>query len=105
MNKLINKRGQIMRLTNREAQVMSLLCTGLKDRAIANSLGLSVRTVQNYLARIYIKYRAKNRTQAVSKFLNTHGSLVFDLISGAKKDETDNSALDWGQIYSVINGF
>lgn len=104
MNKLNNKRGQIMRLTNREAQVMSLLCSGLKDRAIANTLGLSVRTVQNYLAKIYIKYRAKNRTQAVSKFLNIHGKLVLDLVSG-EKNEKDNSSLDWREIYSLVNGF
>lgn len=104
MNKLINKRGKIMRLTNRETQVISLLCTGLKDQAIADILGLSVRTVQNYLSRIYLKYHARNRTQAVSKFLNIHGKLVFDLISGAE-DEKDNSTLDWREIYSVINGF
>lgn len=104
MNKLNNKRGQIMRLTNREAQVMSLLCSGLKDRAIANTLNLSVRTVQNYLARIYIKCHAKNRTQAVSKFLNIHGKLVLDLISG-EKNEKDNSSLDWREIHSLVNGF
>ena len=70
INKPTPKIGIKMKLTNREKQVMSLLCLGLKDRAIASTLGLSVRTVQNHLSRIYLKFRAQNRTQAITRFLD-----------------------------------
>lgn len=93
-----------MRLTSREIQVMSLLCAGLKDRQMANTLGVSVRTVQNHLSRIYIKYHVRNRTQAISKFLDIYGKFAFDLISG-EQNEKNNTALDWGQICSIVNGF
>lgn len=101
MNKFSCNRGEKTMLTKRELQVMSLLCSGLKDRAIANTLGLSVRTVQNHLSRIYLKYRAQNRTQAISKFLNNYGKYALDIISGENNEE-DNTSLEWGQIYSLI---
>ena len=89
-----------MNLTKREMQVMSLLCLGLKDRSIANTLGVSVRTVQNHLSRIYLKFRAKNRVQAISKFLDIYGQFAFDLISGATYEE-DNFTLERGRLYSL----
>lgn len=58
------------KLTKREVQVLSLLSSGLNDKNIALTLSLSIRTVQNHLSRIYIKYRVKNRTQAAAKFLS-----------------------------------
>ena len=93
-----------MKLTNREKQVMSLLCLGLKDRAIADTLALSVRTVQNHLSRIYLKFRAQNRTQAISRFLDIYGKLAFDLLSG-ETHEQNYSALERRQLCSFINGF
>jgi len=92
-----------MRLTSRELQVISLLCTGKKDREIADALCLSVRTVQNHLARIYLKCRAQNRTQAISIFKQKYGAFAMELILGGA-DEKNYSTLEWGQICSIING-
>lgn len=103
MNELSRTRGKMMRLTSRELQVMSLLCAGMKDREIANTLGLSVRTVQNHLSRIYLKVRAQNRTEAISKFISTYGKFAMDLILGGS-DEKNNNTLDWGQICAIVNG-
>lgn len=91
-----------MNLTTRELQVMSFLCTGRKDREIAQKLGLSVRTVQNHLSRIYLKCQAQNRTQAIMRFQRKYGTFVMDLITGGT-DEKNYSALEWGQICAIIN--
>lgn len=69
-----------MKLTHREIEVMSLLCAGKKDKQIAEVLGVSVRTVQNHLARIYIKSNVKNRTQAIIAFFNYHKKLMTECI-------------------------
>lgn len=93
-----------MNLTKREKQIMSLLWLGLKDRTMANMLGLSVRTVQNHLSRIYLKLGAKNRTQAITRFLDIYGQFALDSISG-EENEKNNFTLECGNLYSVVNGF
>ncbi|WP_239460042.1 helix-turn-helix transcriptional regulator [Nocardioides daejeonensis] len=51
-------------LTARELDVVALVGEGLTDRAIANRLGLSVRTVETHLASARRKLGAGNRRQA-----------------------------------------
>jgi predicted ATPase/DNA-binding CsgD family transcriptional regulator len=53
-------------LTPRELEVLHLLVSGLPDRAIADSLFLSVRTVEAHVARILTKLEVRTRTAAVS---------------------------------------
>lgn len=48
-------------LTRREAEVARLAATGLASRDIAEALALSVRTVDNHLARVYDKLGVRNR--------------------------------------------
>ena len=50
-----------MQLTTKQEKILSLAASGLKDRLIADKMGLSVRTVQNHLARIYTKIHTNNR--------------------------------------------
>ena len=52
-------------LSPREIELMQCLALGLDNRAIANALNLSEKTVKNQLTRIYEKLAVKNRTQAV----------------------------------------
>jgi DNA-binding CsgD family transcriptional regulator len=54
------------RVTTREAEILSFVATGLPDRAIAELLGLSERTVETHLQRCYTKLNVHTRTQAVT---------------------------------------
>lgn len=51
-------------LTDREREVLSLIAEGASNAQIARSLGLSVKTVQNYVSRILDKLQVADRTQA-----------------------------------------
>jgi DNA-binding NarL/FixJ family response regulator len=52
-------------LSPREAEVLALLGEGLSVRAIAGSLCVSLSTAKTYVARLYEKLGASNRTQAI----------------------------------------
>jgi DNA-binding NarL/FixJ family response regulator len=51
-------------LTDREHDVLTLIADGSSNAQIARSLGLSVKTVQNYVSRILDKLQLADRTQA-----------------------------------------
>jgi len=51
-------------LTAREREVLEQVATGASNAQIARSLGLSVKTVQNYVSRILDKMQVSDRTQA-----------------------------------------
>lgn len=53
------------RLTGRELQILRLIAQGLSDKAIAEALRLSVRTVENHGARIRQKLAISSRTGLV----------------------------------------
>jgi len=52
-------------LTERELGVIRALAQGMSDRQIANSLGISEKTVRNHTSNIYRKLHIFDRTQAV----------------------------------------
>ena len=51
-------------LTERESDVLRLIAQGASNGQIARSLGLSLKTVQNYVSRILDKLQLADRTQA-----------------------------------------
>ena len=51
-------------LTAREREVLALIAEGSSNAQIARSLGLSTKTVQNYVSRILDKLQLADRTQA-----------------------------------------
>jgi DNA-binding NarL/FixJ family response regulator len=55
-------------LTAREREVAHLAARGLADRAIAEKLELSIRTVETHLARAYSKLGVQGRTELTSVF-------------------------------------
>ena len=61
--------GHPFQLTAREAEVLSLLCAGLKNAAIAERLVRSVRTVDHHVAAIYAKLGVGSRSEAVAAAL------------------------------------
>ena len=54
-------------LTDREQEVLTLTAKGFTNKAIGIQLGISDRTVQGHLAKIYGKLEANSRTEAVMK--------------------------------------
>lgn len=54
-------------LTERELEVLSLTGKGYTNKAIGVQLGISDRTVQGHLAKIYNKLNASSRTEAVMR--------------------------------------
>lgn len=61
-------------LSPREQSVLSLLAKGFLYKEIAESLGVSVPTVNTYIRRIYEKLQVHSRTQAITKYLGQRGS-------------------------------
>ena len=54
------------RLTERERQILALLAEGLSNRAAAERLGITERTVKFHVAEILARLGASNRAQAVA---------------------------------------
>ena len=54
-------------LTLREHEVLMLISEGLTMRQMANRLGISPRTVESHMAKLYRKLDVRTRVQAVSR--------------------------------------
>jgi len=60
-------------LTDREHDVLALIADGASNAQIARSLGLSLKTVQNYVSRILDKLQVADRTQAALRVRDERG--------------------------------
>jgi len=58
-----------MHVTPRQAQILRLIALGLSDKEIASSLGVSSRTVQTHLVRLYQEHGLHTRAAAVAFWL------------------------------------
>jgi DNA-binding NarL/FixJ family response regulator len=67
-------------LSERELEVLRLLCQGRSDKAIAQRLYLSVRTVNSHVSHIYAKLGVGTRTEAMQLALQ-HGLVVLPPVS------------------------
>ena len=56
------------RLTDREGDVLDLLCQGLSNAAIARRLLLTEKTVKNHLHHVFAKLHVRSRTEAVVRW-------------------------------------
>lgn len=54
-------------LTDRELEILEYVALGLTVRQVATRLGLSPRTVETHLAKLYRKLGVRNRVQALSR--------------------------------------
>jgi DNA-binding NarL/FixJ family response regulator len=61
------------RLTEREEDVLNLLCQGLSNASIARQLWLTEKTVKNHLNHVFAKLGVRSRTEAVVRW--TAGTL------------------------------
>lgn len=57
-------------LTQREAEILALVARGARNSEIAETLHVSVHTVERHLANIYAKIDARNRSEATAYALN-----------------------------------
>ena len=55
------------KLTNREKECLRLTVNGYSAKAIANRLGISVRTVEDYLKNIKLKFNVYSKQQLIDK--------------------------------------
>lgn len=56
--------------TNREQEILALLCKGNSYKMIAAELGIAFETVRSYIKKIYEKLQVHSATEAVSKAIN-----------------------------------
>ena len=56
---------QFPELTDREAEVLSLMAEGRDNRSIAAELGVSAKTVANHVSHVLTKLQARDRVEAV----------------------------------------
>jgi len=66
---LINERLSHLGLSNREQEVVCLLCEGLKNSEIAKRLCISRYTVQNHLKSIFQKLNIRNRASLIHRVM------------------------------------
>jgi DNA-binding CsgD family transcriptional regulator len=61
----------VFALTRRESEVAEAVAAGLTNKQVAESLGISVRTVENHLRSIFAKCKVATRTRLAAKL---HGA-------------------------------
>ncbi|MGG4108573.1 response regulator transcription factor [Paenibacillus lautus] len=54
-------------LTKKEMELMLMVAKGWTNSQIAEKIYMSVRSVENYLSKIYVKMKVNSRTEAVEK--------------------------------------
>jgi DNA-binding NarL/FixJ family response regulator len=52
-------------LTEREREVVGLIAEGLNNHAIAHRLGLSPKTVMNYVSNVFAKLQVADRAEMI----------------------------------------
>lgn len=59
-----------MLLSEREKQIIQLIKAAPTIKVIAEKIGISYRTTQWHLGRIYAKYHVKNRLELILELMN-----------------------------------
>lgn len=52
-------------LSDKEQEILQLVAQGCTNKAIASALGVTQRTVENYLSKLFIKLNVESRAEAV----------------------------------------
>ncbi len=58
-----------MHVSPRQSEILSLIADGYSDKQIARRLGMSARTVDSHLQRLYQRYGVHSRAAMVAKWL------------------------------------
>ncbi|WP_026551116.1 LuxR C-terminal-related transcriptional regulator [Arthrobacter sp. H20] len=71
---VLGARRQLASLTGREAEVVSAVVDGRSNRDVALALGLSVRTVEGHLHRVYTKLHVRTKAELLAKVALSAGA-------------------------------
>ena len=83
-------------LTNRENEVVRLLCLGKTDRQIGLSLGIQTCTVDKHRTSIYRKLRVSCRAAAVTVYLaHVSRTALKDIAGQAMTYPAEVASCDW----------
>lgn len=52
-------------LSDREQEILQLVAQGCTNKAIASAIGVTQRTVENYLSKLFVKLNVESRAEAV----------------------------------------
>jgi DNA-binding CsgD family transcriptional regulator len=58
-----------MHVSPRQSEILSLIADGYSDKQIARRLGMSARTIDSHLQRLYQRYDVHSRAAIVAKWL------------------------------------
>lgn len=67
------EQGRLSILSNQERRVLSLVAEGKTNKEIAEQMGLSDKTVKNYLSNVFEKLKINRRSQAAVMYLEHRG--------------------------------
>ena len=67
---------KLQQLSFQERRVVALLADGMTNKQIGEQMGLTEKTVKNYLATIFTKLNIERRTQAVALFVESNKSTI-----------------------------
>ena len=59
-------------LTDRETEIVLLVCRGIGTKEIANELSISVHTVRDHLKAIFTKSNVNSRPELVARLFTNH---------------------------------
>jgi DNA-binding NarL/FixJ family response regulator len=62
-------RGEIVRLSPRETELLTLLVKGYSNKEIAGKLSLTLETIHSYLKSVYRKMHVRSRAEAAAKYM------------------------------------
>jgi DNA-binding NarL/FixJ family response regulator len=63
LGRLLTVQAPLRKPSDRELRIIELVAQGLKNREIAEQLGISSKVIKNYLSKIYDKIGVNNRLQ------------------------------------------
>lgn len=58
-------RHQEVLLSDKEQEILQLVAQGCTNKAIASAIGVTQRTVENYLSKLFVKLNVESRAEAV----------------------------------------
>ncbi|WP_230591387.1 response regulator transcription factor [Lysinibacillus sphaericus] len=61
---LPNSRQEVL-LSDKEQEILQLVAQGCTNKAIASAIGVTQRTVENYLSKLFVKLNVESRAEAV----------------------------------------
>jgi DNA-binding NarL/FixJ family response regulator len=64
---------ELEQLTPREMNILNELAEGFRYKEIAENLSISLDTVRKHIQHIYAKLHVQSRTEAVVKYMRSHG--------------------------------